>query len=176
MPSACGSAGRAGASWVRLRPKARETGVPAASGSEFSSTAMLTRWSAPAMSCAEAWITSSWSGGAVVDGAPRVACVTPARRVAGREVTTADGLAAEERRAWGDAFCATGASQCGFCSPGIIVRLAALRARDPRSVERALLAHLCRCTGWRTIVDAAEAYGLDQPPRELEAAAARATI
>ena len=112
----------------------------------------------------------------LVDGAPRVACVTPARRVADRSVTTVDGLPEEERTAWGAAFCATGGSQCGFCSPGIIVRLAALRARDPRSVERALLAHLCRCTGWRTIVDAAEAYGLDQPPRDLEAASARATI
>src|SRR5439155_25031542 len=83
---------------------------------------------------------------------------------------------ADERRAWGEAFCATGASQCGFCSPGIIVRLAALRARDRGSVERALLAHLCRCTGWRTIVEAAETYGLDRPPRDLEAASLRATI
>src|SRR5437764_14616022 len=65
----------------------------------------------------------------LVDGAPRVACVTPARRVAGREVVTAAGLAEDERRAWAEAFCATGASQCGFCTPGIIVRLAALRAK-----------------------------------------------
>src|ERR1043165_7617230 len=50
----------------------------------------------------------------LVDGAPRVACVTPTRRVAGRSITTVDGLADEERRAWADAFCATGASQCGF--------------------------------------------------------------
>src|SRR5438309_9405999 len=65
----------------------------------------------------------------LVDGAPRVACVTPARRVAGRRVTTVDGLPDGERRAWGDAFCATGASQCGFRTPGIITRLAALRAK-----------------------------------------------
>src|SRR3989440_9740369 len=50
----------------------------------------------------------------LVDGAPRVSCVTPARRVAGRSVTTLEGFAAEERQAWGQAFCATGASQCGF--------------------------------------------------------------
>src|SRR5205823_10171613 len=66
----------------------------------------------------------------LVDGAPRVACVTPVARVAGRSVTTLDGLPADERSAWADAFCTTGASQCGFCTPGIIMRLAALRRRD----------------------------------------------
>src|SRR5438045_2905768 len=62
----------------------------------------------------------------LVDGAPRVACVTPIKRVAGRTITTIDGLATAER--WADAFCASGASQCGFCTPGIIVRLDSLRA------------------------------------------------
>src|SRR5262245_34715566 len=83
----------------------------------------------------------------LVDGQPRVACVTPARRVAGRAVTTVDGLEAGAR--WADAFCATGASQCGFCTPGIVVRLAA-EAAKPAGADpgRALLAHLCRCTGW----------------------------
>ena len=110
-----------------------------------------------------------------VDGAPRVACVTPARRVAGREVTTLDGLDPALRTAWADAFTAAGASQCGFCTPGIIMRLAALGARrdrpDDDAVERALLAHLCRCTGWRTILDAARhVYG------RADDAAARPTV
>ena len=112
----------------------------------------------------------------LVDGAPRVSCVTPARRVAGRSVTTVEGLAESERRAWGEAFCATGASQCGFCTPGIIMRLAALRARGGTDVEGALLAHLCRCTGWRTIGEAFASYEMDQPERDLEAASRRATI
>ena len=94
----------------------------------------------------------------LVDGQPRVACVTPARRVAGRVVTTVDGLAEDDRTRWADAFAATGASQCGFCTPGIICRLAGLAERAPDAdhgaVEQALLAHLCRCTGWRTILDA----------------------
>ena len=94
-----------------------------------------------------------------VDGAPRVACVTPARRVAGRDITTLEGLDPEVRDEWAEAFTSVGASQCGFCTPGIIMRLAALGARrdhpDDTAVERALLAHLCRCTGWRTILDAA---------------------
>jgi xanthine dehydrogenase small subunit len=94
-----------------------------------------------------------------VDGAPRVACVTPVRRVAGREVTTTDGLPDELRRRWSEAFTATGASQCGFCTPGILLRLAALEQTpsppSPDAVEAALRAHLCRCTGWQSIVEAA---------------------
>lgn len=95
----------------------------------------------------------------LVDGAPRVACVTPLRRVAGRSVTTADGLAPEVRAVWADAFVATGGSQCGFCTPGIICRLEGARARgaapdDHAAVGRALAAHLCRCTGWQPIVEA----------------------
>ena len=117
----------------------------------------------------------------LVDGQPRVACVTPTRRVAGREVTTVDGLPEDERLAWGEAFAATGGSQCGFCTPGIVVRLAALRAKgvapdDASAVERALLAHLCRCTGWRTIVEAYAAFGRPPVERDLDAASRRATI
>lgn len=122
-----------------------------------------------------------------VDGAPRVACVTPARRVGGRRVTTLDGLDPEVRERWAAAFCERGASQCGFCTPGIVMRLAGLEARGGRFEEeavcRALAAHLCRCTGWRTIVEAAErAMGASgrpaarRPARDLEAACRRAAI
>ena len=95
-----------------------------------------------------------------VDGSPRVSCVTPVRRVAGRRVTTTDGLSDDVRERWAEAFVATGASQCGFCTPGIVMRLAALEARgrgtDEATVRGALAAHLCRCTGWQTVVEAAE--------------------
>ena len=97
----------------------------------------------------------------LVDGQPRVSCVTPARRVAGRTVTTLEGLPESEQRAWADAFCSTGGSQCGFCTPGIVVRLAGLRASgetDRDRAARALHAHLCRCTGWQTILEAWDAY------------------
>ena len=114
----------------------------------------------------------------LVDGAPRVACVTPVRRIRGREVTTTGAL--PDADVWADAFCATGASQCGFCTPGIIARLAGLRSRQPDAdhgaVEQALLAHLCRCTGWRTILDAWDAYGQPAPTRDLDAATARAEL
>jgi Aerobic-type carbon monoxide dehydrogenase, small subunit CoxS/CutS homologs len=94
----------------------------------------------------------------LVDGDARVSCVTPAARIAGRSVTTLAGLDVEVRDGLVDAFVATGASQCGFCTPGIIVRLAALSEKGktaPANVDRALAAHLCRCTGWQTISDAA---------------------
>jgi aerobic-type carbon monoxide dehydrogenase small subunit (CoxS/CutS family) len=114
----------------------------------------------------------------LVDGSPRVACVTPIRRVAGRAITTLDGLPDTTRQRWADAFAATGASQCGFCTPGILVRLAAINggsAVDATAAERALLAHLCRCTGWRTIVEAATTLpavvaGRDPLAAELRAA------
>ncbi len=85
----------------------------------------------------------------LVDGQPRVACVTPARRVAGRAVSTVAAVPRADR--WAAALCATGGSQCGFCTPGIVVRLAA----GGGAPERGLLAHLCRCTGWQPIVEAA---------------------
>ncbi len=84
----------------------------------------------------------------LVDGEPRVACVTPATRVAGRSVTTLEGI---DAAATADSFVAAGGSQCGFCTPGIIMRFAGMRARD---VDRSLAAHLCRCTGWWTVRDA----------------------
>ena len=109
----------------------------------------------------------------LVDGAPRVACVTPAKRIAGRDIVTLEGLPNGPR--WADAFCAAGASQCGFCTPGIIVRLAASRTDD---VDQALLAHLCRCTGWQTIREAAALVGAAStgPRRDLGAASRRATL
>jgi len=116
-----------------------------------------------------------------VDGKPRVSCVTPARRVAGREITTLAGLPPQVRSEWGEAFCAAGASQCGFCTPGIIMRLAGLDARSDGHRSRsatatALAAHLCRCTGWQTILEAWEGFGAAAPERDWAAAAQRAEL
>jgi len=86
----------------------------------------------------------------LVDGDARVACVTPVTRVAGRRVTTLEGLDAARRDALASAFVDTGASQCGFCTPGILLRVAALqdRGRDGAGdVERALGAHLWAAPG-----------------------------
>lgn len=123
----------------------------------------------------------------LVDDAPRVACVTPARRVAGRQVTTAAGLSADEQQRWSAAFLACGATQCGFCTPGIVCRLVGHERRDAdlsdrTTVDKALAAHLCRCTGWQTIREAA-AHAASPPSadanereRDVAAAARRASI
>ena len=118
----------------------------------------------------------------LIDGLPRVACVTPVARVSGREVTTLEGLDAGVRDALVAAFDATAASQCGFCTPGIVVRLAGLARRpvvDEAAVRTALAAHLCRCTGFQPIVEAALAVLSDGPlpsARDLDAATARASL
>lgn len=117
----------------------------------------------------------------LVDGQPRVSCVTPVRRVRGREVTTVEGFDPDVRAAWGDAFAATGGSQCGFCTPGIICRFEGLRAKEIAPDDRAkaadaLLAHLCRCTGWQPVLDAWEAYGTPVTLGDTDAAAERAAI
>lgn len=123
----------------------------------------------------------------LVDGQARVACVTPARRVKNRSITTVDGLDPDRAAAWGEALCSTGGSQCGFCTPGIVVRLDALDRKaglETANVEQALLAHLCRCTGWQTITEAAEQFvtiqgsdaNLGDSDRDLDAASQRAAI
>jgi len=112
-----------------------------------------------------------------VDGQPRVACVTPLGRVRGRAVTTIEGLEPDIAARWGAAFCDSGGSQCGFCTPGIVMRLAALRSPSARDVDQALLAHLCRCTGWNTVKDAALLPAPSQrATRDLALAARRAEI
>jgi xanthine dehydrogenase small subunit len=127
-----------------------------------------------------------------VDGEPRVACVTPLARVLGRSITTLEGLEPETRQAWAEAFVAFGASQCGFCSPGIIMRLEAKRRKGRlgrSSVTQALSAHLCRCTGWQGIISAATFLdehqdrllqeGFSDPvlgPRDFARASLRATL
>ena len=94
----------------------------------------------------------------IVDGRAVVACAQPAARVAGRTVTTQAGLSGDARRQWAEAFTLTGASQCGYCSPGIVMKAEALLGREPAptrdAIVRALAGNLCRCTGYHAIVDA----------------------
>jgi xanthine dehydrogenase small subunit len=114
-----------------------------------------------------------------IDGSPRVSCVTPARRVAGRVVTTLEGMDDSLRSAWTGAFSDAGASQCGFCTPGIIMRLAALVERRPQATEHdfatSLSAHLCRCTGWKTIIDAAQLAQRVQIAQQVQVGCSRAS-
>src|ERR1043166_2834923 len=62
----------------------------------------------------------------LVDGHPALSCLRKPEQMAGRHVTTVEGLPQQTRRLLGEAFVLEGAVQCGFCIPGIIVRAASL--------------------------------------------------
>jgi xanthine dehydrogenase molybdenum-binding subunit len=106
----------------------------------------------------------------LVDGKPTVSCSLALDRVDGRQVTTLEGLDPAERDRYAAAFAATGALQCGFCTPGIVVRAKYLVDKDGPALTRDKAArhlggHLCRCTGYHAILDAVEllAAGEDVP-------------
>ena len=94
----------------------------------------------------------------LMDDRAVVSCAQPATRVAGRSILTQEGLSADDRERWADAFVASGASQCGFCSPGIVMKSEALLRRNPdpsrAEVAHALAGNLCRCTGYVKVIDA----------------------
>ena len=94
----------------------------------------------------------------MVEGKAVVSCAQPASRAAGKAVLTQEGLSAEQRDVWANAFVAAGASQCGFCSPGILMKAEALLGKNPdpsrEEIARALAGNLCRCTGYVKIIDA----------------------
>ncbi|HEX9123233.1 MAG TPA: selenium-dependent xanthine dehydrogenase [Actinomycetota bacterium] len=96
----------------------------------------------------------------LLDGKAVVSCAQKAEHAEGRSVVTQEGLSEQERTTWADAFVASGASQCGFCSPGIVLKAESLLAKsaDPtrEEVARALAGNLCRCTGYVKIVDAVQ--------------------
>src|SRR5918996_4703051 len=99
----------------------------------------------------------------LVDGRARVACSQPASSFGGKSVVTLEGVDAHEREAFAVAFAATGASQCGFCSPGIVVKARNLleknAAPDRDEVAKALAGNLCRCTGYVKVIDAVQMAG-----------------
>ena len=67
----------------------------------------------------------------LVDGRAVVSCAQKATRVEGKHIVTQEGLDAETRKLWADCFAVAGASQCGFCSPGIVMKSEALLAKNP---------------------------------------------
>ena len=96
----------------------------------------------------------------IVDGRPVVSCAQGAERFEGKEIETLEGLPEDTRELWADAFSATGASQCGYCTPGIVMKSEALlrREEDPgrEVITKALAGNLCRCTGYLAVIDAIE--------------------
>jgi xanthine dehydrogenase molybdenum-binding subunit len=97
----------------------------------------------------------------LIDGKASISCGMPLSRVAGKSVVTLEGIDPCEREQYASAFSATGALQCGFCTPGIVVRVKALLDKKGSELTREdaarhLGAHLCRCTGYTKILDAVE--------------------
>jgi selenium-dependent xanthine dehydrogenase len=95
---------------------------------------------------------------ALVDGHPKTACAVPAKSAAGKAVLTLEGVPAEERRLYGEAFARTAGLQCGFCIPGIALRMKSVLDANPdptdEEIRRKLDPHLCRCTGYVKIFEA----------------------
>ena len=95
----------------------------------------------------------------LLDGRLVCACLVLAAQAEGREVVTVEGLGAGgELHPVQEAFAATGAVQCGFCTPGLVVATVDLLQRNPSpsddEIREALSGNLCRCTGYAKIFDA----------------------
>ena len=98
----------------------------------------------------------------LVDGAPRLACLTLAASCEGRAIETIEAQAADGRlSALQRAFHEKLGAQCGFCTPGMIMAAEALLRRRPQpsedEIREALGGNLCRCTGYAKIVEAVRA-------------------
>jgi aerobic carbon-monoxide dehydrogenase small subunit len=95
----------------------------------------------------------------LLDGELVCACLVLAAQADGHEIVTVEGLAEEGRlHRVQEAFVETGAVQCGFCTPGLVVATAALLDANPEpsddEIREALSGNLCRCTGYAKIFDA----------------------
>ena len=95
----------------------------------------------------------------LVNGEPYNSCLTPAINIKDKELLTIEGLREMKAyRALADAFADMGGSQCGFCTPGMLLVSYALLSKNPNPTEEeirfALSGNLCRCTGYQAIVNA----------------------
>ena len=94
----------------------------------------------------------------IVDGLVYDSCLTPVINVKDKEVITIEGIRdSKEYRVIADSFASQGGSQCGFCTPGMIISSYALLMKKPHpseeEIKEALSGNLCRCTGYQSIVN-----------------------
>jgi aldehyde oxidoreductase len=97
----------------------------------------------------------------LVDGAVTMSCHYPVEKARNKMITTIEGIGdSHTPHPLQVAFAANGAVQCGFCTPGMIVRAKSLLDKNPKptrdEIKSAIQPHLCRCTGYVRIVDAIE--------------------
>lgn len=95
----------------------------------------------------------------IMDKKAILSCLTPAMQATGREITTVEGLSRNgELHPLQEAFIECGAVQCGFCTPGMLLSAKALLDQNPsptqEEVRMAISGNLCRCTGYKKIIDA----------------------
>ncbi|MEE2683370.1 MAG: molybdopterin cofactor-binding domain-containing protein, partial [Actinomycetota bacterium] len=105
----------------------------------------------------------------IMDGKARISCQLSPERADGSVIQTLEGLDAAEVARMGKVFAACGALQCGFCTPGIMIRTKVLVDKKGPELEREyaarhLGAHLCRCTGYIKILDAVESLAKSEIP------------
>ncbi|WP_312640679.1 2Fe-2S iron-sulfur cluster-binding protein [Hydrogenoanaerobacterium sp.] len=100
-----------------------------------------------------------------VDGKPILSCSYPAARADGRQVTTLEGLQ-DEAKEFGQFMVNQGAEQCGFCSPGFIMNVLAMKRelKNPteQQIKEYLAGNLCRCTGYTSHIRAIQEYMEDK--------------
>ena len=93
----------------------------------------------------------------IADGAAVKACVLSTAKAAGKSIQTVEGLTDFEKEAFVYAFGVSGSVQCGFCTPGMVMAGKALLDKNPNpseeDIRRAIRGNLCRCTGYRKIID-----------------------
>jgi carbon-monoxide dehydrogenase small subunit/xanthine dehydrogenase small subunit len=112
----------------------------------------------------------------MVDGRSRLSCLMLAAQLANSEVTTIEGLAGGETlHPVQTSFIASGAVQCGFCTPGMVLTAAELLEEKPHptrhEIAEALSGNICRCTGYHKIFAAVETAGRHDPmPIQLPSA------
>lgn len=104
----------------------------------------------------------------LVDGQPQSSCITLALRCEGRSVETIEGIAGHGRlNRLQQAFHEKLGTQCGFCTPGMIMSAEALLRRNPHpdeaAIRNALSGNLCRCTGYVKIIDSVRAAAETAP-------------
>ena len=97
----------------------------------------------------------------LLDNKPIVSCLTPVRAVQGKKVMTIEGLSAGSKlHPVQQAFLDEGAMQCGYCTPGMILRTVALLESNSKPTETQIIdglnGNLCRCTGYHRIVAAVQ--------------------
>lgn len=115
-----------------------------------------------------------------INGKIKMACRTRMKDLEGAIINTIEGLPEEFTTALGNNFAAKGAVQCGFCSPGMIMRAKGLynvnTSPSREEIKKAITPNLCRCTGYVKIIDAIEAAFLELNGTVREKSAASAKV